>query len=649
MKKIIFSIVSAIIAFYAKAEEYVETYNIISDQYSPVIQDAQIVRRINGGTVITPVFDESCPEEMKAPFAFACKIVEEYMPPCLPLKVNVSCGRLTGSYSKAVSMVKSLCQLNFGGNTVYSYVPMSLIKGVILSEYCYNSTITYLNYIPNKVFLTGKPDIEIQYNGQRLDEISFSLEPAPDQKYDFVSLAVRDLLIGLGFNSSFRYNRVSQTLDNPNRELTPFEISIDKALGNQNNAAARLAAATKGELELGLFANRGPKLYAPSDWENGRSLNYFIPQDDFCISNILSYNFCKGMVTRSLSDNYSLHVFRNLLGWKPDYVTSSSTPESSAGGSTSLKMPYNGTISFNDNTYGITTIVDSELVNRRMLAHNVIESDNVYDYVEAFHPFLDNGESTSEYGTSISILKKDGTWDLVKFIDGFIYDYTFNMSDWTFNYEESEYARTIDGYLKARITSKSRNDFGRLRYKSTFFVIDYLPQKVELSYAFMDSENAKAQTETSSNKVRLYFYNTEGANRIILESLRQGARVPGKAEIYDFKKGYYDTTIDRTTTFTAVAYNDNGGARGIPVTVVPVTDLSPVSFSRNGDIIHVETQNKSVSEYSYSIVSIDSPGSTCKHGVATETIDISLIQEGFYILTVTDKASGKSDSFKFRK
>lgn len=170
MKKIIFSIVSAIIVFYAKAEEYVETYNIISDQYSPVIQDAQIVRRINGGTVITPVFDESCPEEMKAPFAFACKIVEEYMPPCLPLKVNVSCGRLTGSYSKAVSMVKSLCQLNFGGNTVYSYVPMSLIKGVILSEYCYNSTITYLNYIPNKVFLTGKPDIEIQYNGQRLDE-----------------------------------------------------------------------------------------------------------------------------------------------------------------------------------------------------------------------------------------------------------------------------------------------------------------------------------------------------------------------------------------------------------------------------------------------------------------------------------------------
>lgn len=80
MKKIIFSIVSAIIVFYAKAEDYVETYNIISDQYSPVIQDAQIVRRINGGTVITPVFDESCPEEMKAPFAFACKIVEEYMP-----------------------------------------------------------------------------------------------------------------------------------------------------------------------------------------------------------------------------------------------------------------------------------------------------------------------------------------------------------------------------------------------------------------------------------------------------------------------------------------------------------------------------------------------------------------------------------------
>lgn len=74
--------------FVVKAENNIESFNLISADYVNDIQDAQIIRSINGGTVIVPIFDESCPEKMKTPFSYACKIVEEYMPPCLPLKVK---------------------------------------------------------------------------------------------------------------------------------------------------------------------------------------------------------------------------------------------------------------------------------------------------------------------------------------------------------------------------------------------------------------------------------------------------------------------------------------------------------------------------------------------------------------------------------
>lgn len=92
----------------------IECYDVVSDEYLGVSTDYATVRKINGGTVIIPDFDSSCPEQMKAPFSFACKIVEEYLPPCLPLKVNVSCGRLSGSYRNAISKVIFTSKEYFG-------------------------------------------------------------------------------------------------------------------------------------------------------------------------------------------------------------------------------------------------------------------------------------------------------------------------------------------------------------------------------------------------------------------------------------------------------------------------------------------------------------------------------------------------------
>lgn len=103
---------------------------------------------------------------MKSLFAYACKIVEEYMPPCLPLKIKVSCGNINGTGANAISRVRLFGKENFGYTPRYYNVQMSTIKGVILAEKYHNSTITYLDSIPNVGFLTDNPDIEISRTSQ---------------------------------------------------------------------------------------------------------------------------------------------------------------------------------------------------------------------------------------------------------------------------------------------------------------------------------------------------------------------------------------------------------------------------------------------------------------------------------------------------
>ena len=83
-------LVISALSFSLKAEDYIETLNIVSDENVDSVQNISIVRNIIGGTVIIPIFDETCPEEIKAPFSDAYRIIEEYMLLTL-IKVAAKC------------------------------------------------------------------------------------------------------------------------------------------------------------------------------------------------------------------------------------------------------------------------------------------------------------------------------------------------------------------------------------------------------------------------------------------------------------------------------------------------------------------------------------------------------------------------------
>lgn len=656
MKRILAFIIGISLIVIASASETAssyESYHYASDKYWGEVKDINVVREIGGGTVIIPEFDSSCPEYIKSPFTYACKIMGEFLPSSLPLKVKVSCKNLPASQSSALSKIANWGYEEFG-HPVFSDCSssMSRIKGVILGEFFQECSASYLQYIIDASFLTNKPDIEITYNTTMLDEMSFSIDIHPGQKYDFVSVALRDLLIGMGFSSRFFYNPITKGIDLPVLNMSPFEMFIEQALGNPSDGTARLNAATKGELNV-----QGYKLYAPTTWVNGVSLNHFMGSGD-ALSDLLSYNFGRGTVIRSLGGS-SAHMCRYLLGWELNIPTGSTGSSAYGSGTTSIKVPYKGSITL-DTSKMVETSHSSLNSTTAMKTAISAQSDalTAFEYVSQFHPYQTPNGNTNCEGFSITILKKDGTWDLVYFKYPEEGSYIVDMNTWEFHYDNDEYERTADGYLRACITiSERKNHPTKLCYsqRSKYCVVDYLPQKISMSYEDIDTLTnymTSSSNATLSRNIRLYFNGIEGADRILLECKREGARLPYRTEIENLKKGHHDLSLDKTTTITAIAFNANGSTSSKPMTITIGTTIPKKSFDytiENG-IMKFSTEDGKPLQLDYVIIPLEVYGNNViMSGHTDDYINLGVLSTGKYAIKVTDRIAGVTKTYKIKK
>lgn len=93
--------------------------------------------------------------------------------------------------------------------------------------------------------------------------------------------------------------------------------------------------------------------------------------------------------------------------------------------------------------------------------------------------------------------------------------------------------------------------------------------------------SATEPTTAPSANIRLYFTVEETDERLVLERQREGARLPTRTDIEDLTTGYYDVILDRTTTFTAKAFNAEKGLRNIPITMDAGLQVQSYSNERN--------------------------------------------------------------------
>jgi len=598
---------------------------------------------------------------MKGAFEYACKIWEEQLPNTLPINILAKIGTIRGSGNgKLLSKVQP---------TSYSFYNddenlTSRIKFVLLAEYNSGTNVTFVDDINNEDFF-NKPDITITYNRNLLDEFSYSLYNTPVNKYDFVTVVLRDIAKGLGFISGFMASSSTGVFQNLNKSKTYYEKIISQAIGTDDVHAAYLNA-TQGSLPLQVPDYGNLNLYAPSVWQNGVSLNYFIPDSSKNISEILDYRLGKGSVIRNITDNYK-QLFEYLQGWQTYNITTGFNGKSvGSEGSTENKIEYNGSITVPANPI-ITNMCDNNVNQNYVATKNLSNQQDNFLLSKFLFPYDYMYPDTIGTGSwLVSLLKKDGTWDLVYRQTTGSHDVPLqiNMSDLYINSDHSQYQRTCDGYLRCRVTHY-KQVYDKLYHKyfyeiqNHFYVLDYLPQKVQMDFKMPDlslSTLQKSKIEDYSREIKINIKGLEGVDRIVVDQLDEGNDMPIKFEVQDFKEGYFMAIVDKElyTQFTIHSYNKNGSTKSDFLTVAPLISavhLFDIHLGRNKIDMTYSLTNDLFKNANYTIYSSSFNNvSPLKKGILENrksTIDISDLNSGNYILIIqTDKGQ---QSLKFSK
>ena len=685
MKHILF-ILSIICPFAICSQSNDTINNVLIDEIVAVQHDIMPVREMYGGGKFIVDFPDECPEDIKNSFQTACSLWEEVLPEVCNIRIKIEL-----SERGARAPFSSIRITKYDTNDLFHEDMHSLnsqIKGALMAGYISGHNNQFKNSIPPD--LLSEYDFIITYNMSLKNEVSFSTGlPDSQDKYDFVSIAMRDIAKGLGIYAEVRIDESSKLLmpaaDKPN----PFAKLVYEALGTgslQTLQANAYKKGTQGELMVGphFISSNGKydsiRLYAPQAWDYDKSLNTFIPESGKKLTQLLSYDFGRGSVIRDINDKDIRFFFRNYLLW--DYKQTSSFATSQATtGDNSVVMPYKGTaieVPVAISQSSVASVTEENipyLVQQHSETANNIDIEEMLDSCYIYSPFYLPGlpRNNGEEGLTLSVQKKDGTWDVVYKdlslvmieigLEPFLPAHSFKYSDLAFHYAPEKYARTYDGYLRARLTICDRRYDNMVRrdvYDNyvTYFAIDELPQIPTVKYEGIVRTNMSAYAYDPYDyfaDIRIGIGNIAGAKRVEVHQLNEGDRVPLIIDVPDFEKGYFTATVDKEiyTDFTVIYYNDNGFVTSETITIDPIEPyigLYNVELSDN--TIKIKSADERISSKrllkSYSIQALDVIGNSIKENLSGDIdsdnceIDIRNLSPGIYVLKYIDERNRES-------
>lgn len=654
MKKILLlSALASILASSHAQENNGEYYSFFQNVQIDTCSALKINREIEGGTKIIAEFEGQWDEDMKGAFCYACKIWEENLPTMLPITIKVGTGTFRGSNSNALSRV--LTNILYNDECEYGIAPQA--RYLIFKDYT-KGELRHFTTVEDSLDLC-RPDITITYNVNlfNTETLSFSLDTCSTGKIDFVTQALRDIAAGLGFCTHFV--PLNGELDLPDSvNYVGLERMVKEAITTED-ASLAYAQATQGSLPLYIDTYGTLNLYAPSTWQQGVSLNRFYPQSSSGISQLLTWNFGKGTIIRDITDNYE-KLFKEGFLWISDIPT--------GGGSMDFNSCYNNeAISYNGEITAYPPSV--QMLTRSPGVVEQTESSNVqsvnnddneenFDYMsycKAFDPTLSMSGAINEEKWTFSVLKNDGTWDVVaESIDPWS-PFEISLSDITFHYPDSVYARSTDGLLRGRVSNNKRQ-FNQRYYNETsvsYYVLEYLPQKAERNLAKVHDDSYLHDEYLKD--IEIAMSNLEGTTNVYVEQLEEGDIFPSLTLLQNPKEGRFTATVDKeyTSEFTIVSYNANGHKRSNTLTVEA---LEPAELNVNVEsgriLVTYGHKNKQVENCSYTICQTSSSmaktaGMTsgkCLNG----EIPTGAISDGMNIVKVVHP-NGKTKSVKIVK
>lgn len=387
----------------------------------------------------------------------------------------------------------------------------SQVKAIVLEEYQRGENVQFVDTIEGSEFF-DRADITLTYNKDLLNEFSYSLYATPVDKYDFITLVLRDIARGLGIASNIM-------ADVPNKKLffaekiSSYESYIYSIVGR--DASQAYINATKGGLPINISNYGTLSLYAPPVFLNGISLNSFFPDPNKKITQLLTYEFGRGTVIRSIEDDYA-SLFKYGLGWEAMIYTGGSHADGNGvtAGNTGEVVPYGGTITGSMSSSLAETNPEDKAYTANKVYNNVgtynnTSSFNIREYCKPYDCNYRPNAPIDEEGWTVALLKKDGTWDIV--YDLPVIPSSLNVSMQNFNYHcnMDDYARTADGFLRCRVVySQNEPDFlygGTYRsMKTRYYVLDHLPQRTKMKFSgVMPTTSARALTNEYMRDIKI--------------------------------------------------------------------------------------------------------------------------------------------------
>jgi len=641
----------------------IETNTITSDNYTTetlknVFIQMPDYREIKSGSKFIVTYEGDWPAEMQGAFEYAVKIWEEVLPMTLPINISAKIGSIRGADNILSRVTFETLDYN-GQHTSNKASPSSMIKGVLLQEYHTGFQTQFYDEIED-VSIFNDADMTIAYNSNMIDQFDFSLDGNPDlDKYDFVTVAMRDIAIGLGFTSTFTADISQSKLNITGKRLFPFEGHIMDGLKSDDPYVA-FQNATKGSVEIDIgYSNGSMLIYAPQTWVNGKSLRFSIP-DDNPISKLLTHDFGKGYVMHDLSGINWQELFEHVLDWVALIPSGGQVGSAKSMGTSEDILPYKGQValSFNDTNNvidGVGTLDDANLDRYKIVDTTSAPSRAIFEdmptslYCKKFNSSTPSGPTP---GISLSVLKKDGTWDCLYTNSIYNLPIILNIEDLELHFDESEYARGTSGGLRYRLTKCTYYEdrfYGPYHvYKTKYFTRDYIPQKAYIKYdrntgTVKDMQVRGIPAEDWFIDVNIGLANLEGTTRVVVEQLEEGNDLPFQYEVEDFRKGYFTANLDREcdTQLTVICYNDNGFSRSNTIQIPAIGYSSPyppsLSVLNQGTYIQIYgLNNKLLAELrmSYSIQNIVTGLIIQSAPITSHQIDISNLPKGVYSITL---------------
>lgn len=657
MKKLLLLLFALGFAIFSHAQEDgFETISFGADFFRRETLPKPIVREVISATVIQVQYKGDEWEqnlERKSAFEYACRLLEEQMKAAIPLKVTVKFGKLRGQnvIAKTVTQTDS-CIIFPRGEKIR--IPRATLKWVLRDRGTSDA-----DHI--KVDFFDFSDGSITFNAD--DIFSYSLDEVVEDKYDFVTVALRELCKVIGFSFSSAGNNVTKVIDFFDDKLLLYDKIV--LLGKYNDPAEAYNYATSGNVIIPFgYYGSGDKysMYSPTVFENGRSLSYFKVDETNNETRLMQPDLPRGTSIRYIGKWFK--PFLEAMGWYTDIPIGEggSGQGNATSTSTDKVAEYGKELSFKNSTNkSMLPLATSNYHNSDKMNNDMSDYYDVMEYIDQFntYPKLNIDVDRPLLGWSLSILKKDGTWDIMKTDHRMIPEMNFSTSEID-PVKALDYVRTSDGYLRCKIAHLDVDYYygGSLPGYYTFahyFLLDYLPQKPQLAFSKVMPQTRASDDEYYAD-VKIAFKNVEGTESILVEQLEEGSPVPFTFYVEDIRAGYFIASVDKeySTTFRLRAMNKNGETISEQLLVSPLVPATYTLSSRvDKNVISLELRNSRKRNINklitdYKVLDLNSSMVVQEGKVLDNNIDINSLGKGVYGLQVADE-DGKFYNTKFIK